>query len=276
MAQTLRPASHRIFMAVPPPAPVPTTIASYTLASKKSSLVLAGLGRDVPARWFTQVRVFRIVGMGTPRHLWPHNAQPGVADTFQANFRRVVTHDGVVPHHLKKCASAFRRGLEFRFVGKFLHQTVLLFRRTVHKLSPEFRAAARVHPIKPCKKSVLRIVSRCNGILGRANVAGCAHLHAVRNHEVNKLFHPGFSCSGAVILGNDHLGEVLHHPVMLGRKEQRSVPTRSGGGRGLGMILRASKDPSAEAGKRARYRGDSNVAENFPALYPLPAHLPPY
>ena len=28
MAQTLEPASHRIFMAVPPPAPVPTTIAS--------------------------------------------------------------------------------------------------------------------------------------------------------------------------------------------------------------------------------------------------------
>src|SRR4030081_193045 len=122
MAQTWRPASHRIFMAVAPPAPVPTTIASVTLGSKKSSLVLAGLGRDFGARWFTKVRVFRIVGMGTPRHLWPHNAQPGIADTFQANFRRVITHHGVVSHHLKKCASTFRRGLEVRSVGKFLHQ----------------------------------------------------------------------------------------------------------------------------------------------------------
>src|SRR6478752_475328 len=35
MAQTWSPASHRIFMAVPPPAPVPTTIASYILAANK-------------------------------------------------------------------------------------------------------------------------------------------------------------------------------------------------------------------------------------------------
>ena len=41
------------------------------------------------------------------------------------------------------------------------------------------------------------------------------------------------------------------------------------------MILRAGKGPLAEAGKRARHRSDSNVSENFPALDPLPAHLPP-
>src|SRR5437016_2196795 len=149
-------------MAVPPPAPVPTTIASYTLGSKKSSLVLAGLGQDTRGRRFTKVRVFRIVGMRAPRHLWPHSAKPGIADTLQANFRRVVAHDGVVPDHLKKCASTFCRGLEFRFVGQFFQQAVLLFRRTVHKLPPEFRAAARVHPIMPGKKSILRFVSCCN------------------------------------------------------------------------------------------------------------------
>src|ERR1700674_1839258 len=38
MAHTWRPASHRIFMAVLPPAPVPTTIASYTFAANEPNL----------------------------------------------------------------------------------------------------------------------------------------------------------------------------------------------------------------------------------------------
>src|SRR5712671_2612965 len=104
MAQTRRPASHRIFMAVPPPAPVPTTIASYTLGSKKSSLVPVGLGRDARACWFTKICVFRIVRMRTTRHLGPYRPKSGIANTFQANFRGVVTDHGVIPHHLKKCA----------------------------------------------------------------------------------------------------------------------------------------------------------------------------
>jgi hypothetical protein len=61
---------------------------------------------------------------------------------------------------------------------------------------------------------------------------------------------------------------------MLRRKEEGFVGARTGWGRCLGMILRAGKGPLAEPGKRARYRGDSEVAENFPALYPLPAHFP--
>src|SRR5437588_303918 len=105
MAQTLRPASHSIFMAVPPPAPVPTTIASYTLESKRSSPVLVLLGGDARYRWFTKLNVFRIIRMRTTRHFGPYGPEPGIADALQANFRRVVTDDGVVPHHLKKCAS---------------------------------------------------------------------------------------------------------------------------------------------------------------------------
>jgi hypothetical protein len=41
------------------------------------------------------------------------------------------------------------------------------------------------------------------------------------------------------------------------------------------MVLRAGEYPLAEAGERARYRGDSDVAENFSAFYSLPAHVPP-
>src|SRR5207302_9291386 len=127
----------------------------------------------------------------------------------------------------------------------------------------------------PGKKSILRCVSCCNCIVGRTNVAGCAHRNAVRHHEVDKLCHSGFFGSWSVIFGNDHLGEVFYHPVVRRREEQGFVRAHTGWGRRLGMILRAGKGPSAEAGKRARHRSDSNVAENFPALYPLPAHVPP-
>jgi hypothetical protein len=41
------------------------------------------------------------------------------------------------------------------------------------------------------------------------------------------------------------------------------------------MVLRTGERPSAEAWKRASYRCDSDVAENFPAFYTLPAQLPP-
>jgi hypothetical protein len=40
------------------------------------------------------------------------------------------------------------------------------------------------------------------------------------------------------------------------------------------MVLRAGEYPLAEAGKRARYRCDSDVTENFPARHPLTAHEP--
>jgi len=39
------------------------------------------------------------------------------------------------------------------------------------------------------------------------------------------------------------------------------------------MILRASKDPSAKPGNEPLPRR-FQCSENFPALYPLPAHLP--
>jgi hypothetical protein len=41
------------------------------------------------------------------------------------------------------------------------------------------------------------------------------------------------------------------------------------------MILWTGKHPFAEARKRAGYRCDSDVAENFPAFHSLPAHLFP-
>jgi len=68
---------------------------------------------------------------------------------------------------------------------------------------------------------------------------------------------------------------MLDHAVLPGGEEQGLIRTGSGAGRCLGMILRAGKGPLAEAWKRSGYRRDSNVAENFPALYPLPAHMPP-
>src|SRR5207245_9912267 len=135
-------------------------------------LVLAGLGREARARWLTKVGVLRIVRMRTTRHLGPYRPQPGIADAFQANFRRVVTDDSVVPHHLNKCAPALCRGLEFPFFGKLLEQTVLLFRRTVHKITSEFRVGTCVHSIEPDKKSALGVVSRGNCVGGRAYVPG--------------------------------------------------------------------------------------------------------
>src|ERR1700680_5022931 len=70
--------------------------------------------------WFLKVRVFWIVGMSAARHLGPHHSQTRITQTFQSNFRGVITNNRVIPHQLKKLAALFRSGLEFGFVGKFL------------------------------------------------------------------------------------------------------------------------------------------------------------
>ena len=76
---------------------------------------------------------------------------------------------------------------------------------------------------EPGEKSVLRLVARFNRVLGRANVARAADGHAIRDHEVDELGDARLLGSGRVIFRNDHLGEMLDHPVLLRRKKQGLV-----------------------------------------------------
>ena len=97
-------------MAVPPPAPVPTTIASYTLvANERSSLVLAGLDWSASGCRLPKVRVFGIVGMRAAGIAGHTACKPGIAKALQSNLGRVVADNGVIAHHLEKRAPALRR-----------------------------------------------------------------------------------------------------------------------------------------------------------------------
>ena len=135
------------------------------------------------------------------------------------------------------------------------------------------RLAARVHPLEPGEKSVLRLSPVLHCIVCRTNVAGAADRHAVGDHEVDELGHAGLFGPRRVILRNDHLGEMLDHTVLLRRKEERFV---GGGGdvwSRLGMVLRAGEHPLAEPGERTCYRRHADIAENFPAFYSLPTQM---
>ena len=82
--------------------------------------------------------------------------------------------------------------------------------------------------LKPGEKSVLRFLSRFNRVFGRANIARCADRHSIGDHEVDELGHARSFGSRSVVFGNDHLGEVLDHPVVLRRKKQWLVRVGSG------------------------------------------------
>ena len=178
------------------------------------------------ARWLAKMRVFGIVRMRAAGHAGHTDAKAGIAEALQSNFGGVVADNGVIADQLEKIAAAFRRGRELRFVGEFLKQAVLLFGRAVHEVVPELGAAARVHPLKSGEKSVLRFVSGLDGVVGRANVARGAYRHAVGDHEVDELGDASLFGSRGFIFGDDHLGEMLDHPVLLRRKEQRFVRGR--------------------------------------------------
>src|SRR5882762_9470577 len=121
-ARTLRPASQRSFIAIPPPAPVPTTIASYTFVATENSPLVCNLecGYVFPLARFLQMSMFRIIGMAATRHAGPNHSQTGIAKTFQSDFCRVITDNGVIAHQLKEFTTRFCGGLEFSFVGNFL------------------------------------------------------------------------------------------------------------------------------------------------------------
>jgi len=105
------------------------------------------------------VDVLGIVGMTATRHRWPNRAKTGIAETLQSNPGRVIAHNGVVPHKLKELAAALGCGLELRFVGKFLEEALLLFRRAIHELMAEFRLAPGVDPIEPREETVLSLIT---------------------------------------------------------------------------------------------------------------------
>src|SRR5262245_7543195 len=112
IAQTESPASHRIFIAVPPPAPVPTTIASKSFVGMSFVPLLRRTARALRCVGFMQVNVFGIIRMRTSRHRRPNQTQTGITQALEPNPRRVVANHGVVPHQLKKLSSAFRRQFE--------------------------------------------------------------------------------------------------------------------------------------------------------------------
>src|SRR5256885_8599 len=110
--------------------------------------MLAGLtGRGRDGR-FRKMCMFRIVGMGTTRHLTPDCPKPRIPQALQSNFGGVITDNRVVAHHLEKSASTLSSGFEFRFVSQLFQQAVLLLRSHIHELFPELGVASRVYPIE--------------------------------------------------------------------------------------------------------------------------------
>ena len=57
--------------------------------------------------------------------------------------------------------------------------------------------------------------------------------------------------------------------------KSRKWPWRMSTGVSVRVIARAGECPLAEPGKRAGHRRDADVAENFPAFYPLTTQLSP-
>src|SRR5581483_2659181 len=163
-AHTCRPASHSIFIAVLPPAPVPTTITSKVFEGKNFSLLRA-VGNAATGR-FTEILVFRIIGMRTTRHLWPGRPETGIAESLQTDFGGVVPHDGVITHHLKKRTPRFCCWFEFLLVSQLLEKAVLLLRRALHKFPAEERLTASIDPAEAGNESVLRFTPRSNGFVG--------------------------------------------------------------------------------------------------------------
>src|ERR1700740_3571584 len=102
MAQTESPASHKSFIAVPPPAPVPTTITSNVFVSIRVFLNRVRWSCDLHGARFPQMRMLSIGRVRATRHGRPDHSQPGIAQTLQPNLRRVVTYYRVIPHQLEK------------------------------------------------------------------------------------------------------------------------------------------------------------------------------
>src|SRR5258708_33148369 len=135
-------------MAMPPPAPVPTTIASKSLMgmcrsplsqdSQCCSAMIGGL---------REMRMFGIVGMRAAWHFGPGGAQAGIAERFQSDLGGVVADDGVIAHHLKEFAPGFGGGVEVRLIREHCEETLLLVRAAVQKLLAKFRGALCVDPI---------------------------------------------------------------------------------------------------------------------------------
>src|SRR5215813_5198692 len=136
MAQTERPASHRIFMAVPPPAPVPTTITSNIFVGAMTSRSLIRRDGDRSLR-FSKMQMFGITRVRTARHRRPHGPQSRIAKTLESDFRCVVADDGVVAHKLEELPPALCRWLELSLVSQLFQQGFLLIGPTVHEFMTE-------------------------------------------------------------------------------------------------------------------------------------------
>src|SRR5260370_9812351 len=105
-------------MAMPPPAPVPTTIASKSLIG----MCRSPLSRDSQCcsgmiGGLREMHMFGIVGMRAAWHFEPGGAQAGIAERFQPDLGGVVADDGVVTHPLKEFAAPLRRGFKDRRVA---------------------------------------------------------------------------------------------------------------------------------------------------------------
>ena len=110
-ARTVRSASQRSFMVMPPPAPVPTTIASKSLVAYVGLLIrdsrcccgmIDGLRRCACSRSSGCVQA-GILGQAV---------RSPIAERFQPDLE-VVADDGVVAHHLKEFAADSVAGLNF-------------------------------------------------------------------------------------------------------------------------------------------------------------------
>src|SRR4051794_35855017 len=123
-------------MAVLPPAPVPTTMASNIFDGIELLLALR------------EPRVLGIVGMRAGRHRRPRNLQAGIAETLETNLGGVIADHCVVAHHLEERPPTLGRRSELGFVRELFEQTVLLFRRAVQEVVLVLRLAARVHPVE--------------------------------------------------------------------------------------------------------------------------------
>src|SRR5436309_12547648 len=97
-AHTVSPASHRVLMAMPPPAPVPTTITSKTFGAIP--------GAPLSGFWRLQVAMARVAGMGTPGRL-AVDPKPRIVELLQADLGGVEAHQGVLPDEPEELAALF-------------------------------------------------------------------------------------------------------------------------------------------------------------------------
>src|SRR6266446_2141889 len=243
-AHTVSPASHRVLMAMPPPAPVPTTITSKTFGAIPGALARSDLRR-------LQVAMARVAGMRTPRGL-PVDPKPRIVELLQADLGGVEAHQGVLADEPEELPALFLSRAVAIPVGELAQQLALSLLLQRAEGPAEEPLPVGVEP-------------------GQAVPEAELHPGIARDHEVDELGDPRLASPGGAVAGNDQLGQALDRRVLFRGEEARRVARRTDL-QGSICPVAAGEGPAMEARVAAGPGRDRQDAQHLAPLDSLPGH----